>query len=74
MSALDGSDAHFAGSSSKTPESDHVNLGFQPHNKMTVKPPKQEDLQRKYATVVAQDTGNHGWYGKMSRFFGSRSS
>lgn len=64
---LNGGDQHHA-SSSKAPESDAGNLGFQPQNKMAVKPPKQEDLQRSYATIVAQDTGNHGWYGSMGTY------
>jgi erythrocyte band 7 integral membrane protein len=54
------------GGSSKAPESD-ANIGFQPQNKMTVQPPRQEDLQRSYATIVTQDMGAQGWYGSMSK-------
>ncbi len=35
---------------------------------MTVQPPKKEDLQKSYATVVAQETNPKGWYGSMSTF------
>jgi erythrocyte band 7 integral membrane protein len=58
------------GGSSKAPESD-ANIGFQPQNKMTVQPPKQEDLQRSYATIVTQDMGVQGWYGSMINTLGS---
>jgi hypothetical protein len=54
-----------AGSSSKAPESE---VGFQPQNRMAVQPPKQEDLQRSYATVVSADANPKGWYGTMSKF------
>lgn len=53
------------GGSSKAPE--EGNIGFQPQNKMTVQPPKQEDLQRSYATVVSNDVASGGWYGSMSK-------
>lgn len=33
---------------------------------MTVQPPRQEDLQRSYAGIVANDADAKGWYGSMS--------
>lgn len=45
-------------------------IGFQPTNKMTVQPPKEEDLQRSYATVVTAEANPPGWYGKMVNTFG----
>lgn len=56
------------GSSSKAPEHDPTNVGFQPQSRMAVQPPKKEDLQRSYATVVAPDANPQGWYGTMSTF------
>lgn len=44
------------------------NGGFISQNKMTVVPPKKEDLQRKYATVVEQEAGDNDWYGGMSKY------
>ncbi|CAG9944222.1 unnamed protein product [Clonostachys rosea f. rosea IK726] len=57
-----------AGSSSKAPESE---VGFQPQNRMAVQPPKQEDLQRSYATVVSADANPKGWYGTMINALGA---
>lgn len=55
-----------AGSStSKAPENETA-IGFQPQNKMDVQPPRKEDLQRSYATVVIEDANPKGWYGTMS--------
>lgn len=35
---------------------------------MNVEPPRREDLQPSYATLVGEsDQGNHGWYGSMSK-------
>ena len=66
MSSVNGAQ----GSSSKAPETD-TPLGFQPHNKMTVQPPKQEDLQRSYATVVSNEANPKGWYGTMINTLGA---
>ena len=56
-------------SSSKAPalEADQ-SIGFQPQAKMDVQPPRKEDLQRSYATVVATDVNPQGWYGTMSEY------
>jgi hypothetical protein len=53
--------------SSKGKQADS-NGGFRPHNNMAmvVQPPKPEDLQRSYATVVSADANPKGWYGSMS--------
>lgn len=56
-------------SSSKAPDTDvetNGNGGFQAQAKMTVQPPKKEDLQRSYATIVSNDANPKGWYGSMS--------
>ena len=57
------------GGSSKAPDSDvgGTTVGFTPQTKMVVQPPKKEDLQRSYASVVETDANPKGWYGSMSR-------
>lgn len=67
------------GSSAKYPESEtgatsnggggqpHTG-GFQAQSKMTVQPPKREDLQKSYASVVTEEANPKGWYGSMSKF------
>ena len=44
------------------------NGGFVSQHKMSVEPPKKEDLQRKYATVVEHEAGTNDWYGSMSKY------
>jgi erythrocyte band 7 integral membrane protein len=56
-------------SGSKVPEGESSTGGFQAQNKMTVQPPKQDDLQQSYATVVRTDVDYKGWYGGMSKSF-----
>lgn len=34
--------------------------------KMNVEPPRQEDLQQSYATLIGNDPNPKGWYGGMS--------
>ncbi len=46
-----------------------TNGGFRPQANMTVQPPRQEDLQRSYASVVDSNANPKGWYGSMSTFF-----
>lgn len=41
-------------------------VGFRPQANMTVQPPKPEDLQKSYASVVGVDPQPKGWYGAMS--------
>jgi len=50
---------------------DETAVGFQPTNKMTVQPPKEDDLQRSYATTVGSEANPPGWYGKMVNAFGA---
>ncbi|PHH63291.1 hypothetical protein CDD81_6148 [Ophiocordyceps australis] len=45
--------------------------GFQPQANMAVIPPRQEDLQRSYATLVGDDANPKGWYGSMINALGS---
>ncbi|UNI19879.1 hypothetical protein JDV02_006023 [Purpureocillium takamizusanense] len=44
--------------------------GFQPQGKMTVQPPKKEDLQKSYASIVGDDGNPSGWYGSMVNTLG----
>lgn len=55
-------------SKGKAPEQNDVsnNIGFRPQVNMTVEPPKPEDLQKSYASIVGDDSGPQGWYGSMS--------
>jgi hypothetical protein len=44
-----------------------VDGGFRPQAVVNVQPPRQGDLQPKYAQVLqGEDDGSHGWYGSMS--------
>ncbi|KAJ9149969.1 Stomatin family protein [Pleurostoma richardsiae] len=45
--------------------------GFRPQANMSVEPPRPEDLQRSYATVVDTDANPKGWYGSMINGFGA---
>jgi len=46
--------------------------GFRPqHNMVSVQPPRREELQRSYATVVADDVDPQGWYGSMINALGA---
>lgn len=46
--------------------SETLNSGFKPQgNMVAVVPPKPEDLQRSYATVVDANANPKGWYGSM---------
>jgi len=49
--------------------------GFRPHapmnTLMNVEPPKPEDLQKSYATLVGTDADAKGWYGGMINTLGS---
>jgi hypothetical protein len=69
QSSLDDPASHHAnsGSSSKNPNGEHSLGGFQAQNKMAVQPPREDDLQQSYATVVRTDADHKGWYGGMSK-------
>jgi erythrocyte band 7 integral membrane protein len=54
-----------------TPEGEPSLGGFQAQHKMAVQPPKQEDLQRTYATIVTEEASPNDWYGKMINSFGA---
>ncbi|KYK55332.1 stomatin-like protein [Drechmeria coniospora] len=69
------SDANAESSARKPHGSDentHPSLGgFQPQSRMAVQPPKKEDLQRSYATVVGDEEPQpRGWYGSMIHALG----
>jgi regulator of protease activity HflC (stomatin/prohibitin superfamily) len=51
-------------------ETDHIN-GFRPQHGLVVQPPKKEDMQVSYATIVAADANPKGWYGTMINGLGS---
>ena len=54
-------------SKGKAPEHNEANnVGFRPQANMVVEPPKPEDLQKSYASIVGDDAGPQGWYGSMS--------
>ena len=71
MSASAASAASDAGAAS----SNNINggkipdVGFRPQANMAVVPPKKEDLQKSYASIVGDDHNPAGWYGSMSKFF-----
>jgi erythrocyte band 7 integral membrane protein len=52
-------------------ERDEHQVGFRPTVPMTVEPPKQEDLQKSYASIVGTDADAKGWYGGMINAFGA---
>ncbi|KAF4976466.1 hypothetical protein FZEAL_6866 [Fusarium zealandicum] len=72
MSSTDGM-LHGAGSSSKAATTAPVdgNGGFMAQHKMAVEPPKREDLQQSYGTVVEPDANPKGWYGSMTNTLGT---
>lgn len=54
-------------SKGKAQDPPHYTNGFKPRDDMTaVQPPRQEDMQRSYAAIVAEDVNPKGWYGSMS--------
>ncbi|KLU91508.1 erythrocyte band 7 integral membrane protein [Magnaporthiopsis poae ATCC 64411] len=56
----------------KAPESgDGPAIGFRPQANMTVQPPRQEDLQKSYASIVGEDSNPKGFYGIMVNAFGT---
>ena len=67
------------GSSSKVTDLEHNDQhehhngtgGFVANQKMAVQPPRQEDLQKSYASIVGNDANPKGWYGSMSMYLSS---
>jgi len=57
----------------KAPEQNDTNnnVGFRPQANMSVEPPKPEDLQKSYASIVRDDSGPQGWYGSMINALGA---
>ncbi|EFZ01361.1 SPFH domain/Band 7 family protein [Metarhizium robertsii] len=53
-------------SSSKAPAPAYESQG-----KMNVEPPRQEDLQQSYATLIGNDPNPKGWYGSMINTIGA---
>lgn len=55
--------------SSKAPDTNGVGgqTGFRPQGPMVVQPPREEDLQKSYASIVGTDADAKGWYGGMSK-------
>ncbi|KAI1279796.1 stomatin family protein [Xylaria sp. FL0933] len=45
--------------------------GFRQQAAMAVVPPRQEDLQQSYASIVDSDASPRGWYGSMINAFGA---
>ncbi|KAK6954944.1 hypothetical protein Daesc_002573 [Daldinia eschscholtzii] len=45
--------------------------GFQPQGNMTMEPPREQDLQQSYASIVGTDANPKGWYGSMINAIGS---
>jgi hypothetical protein len=56
-------------SKGKTPLTTNGNGGFQAQANMKVEPPKREDLQRSYASVI-EEVHFPGWYGTMINCLG----
>ncbi|KIH89208.1 hypothetical protein SPBR_07445 [Sporothrix brasiliensis 5110] len=46
-------------------------VGFRPQANMAVVPPRKEDLQKSYASIVGDDHNPAGWYGSMINSLGS---
>ncbi|KAL2255400.1 hypothetical protein VTK26DRAFT_3446 [Humicola hyalothermophila] len=54
----------------KATDSAAASGGFQSHANMTVQPPKPEDLQQSYASIVDNNPNSMGWYGAMINTLG----
>jgi len=60
----------------KAPINDHAEtettqIGFRPQANMVVIPPKREDLQMSYASIVDDNANPKGWYGSMINGLGA---
>lgn len=58
--------ANGKGKSAEHSEAPPPAVGFRPQANMTVEPPRPEDLQKSYASIVGTDADAKGWYGSMS--------
>ncbi|KAK9778946.1 putative Band 7 domain-containing protein [Seiridium cardinale] len=72
MSATDSSAAPLRKDKGPSTNGD-APVGFRPQQNMmvNVEPPKQEDLQPSYASIVGNDANPKGWYGSMINALGS---
>ncbi|KAK0651659.1 stomatin family protein [Cercophora newfieldiana] len=62
------------GSSKGKAAADHAEptaVGFRPQANMTVLPPRREDLQKSYASIVDDNANPKGWYGSMINGIGA---
>ncbi|OAA57466.1 stomatin family protein [Niveomyces insectorum RCEF 264] len=66
-----GAYAATAGSSSAEGSKPVHELGFRPQVNMAVEPPRKEDLQKSYASIVGDDGNPAGWYGSMINALGT---
>ncbi|KAI1860791.1 uncharacterized protein JN550_011253 [Neoarthrinium moseri] len=73
MSTTDNSATPLNKSKAPAPTSTNgdVQIGFRPQQNMAVEPPRQEDLQPSYASIVGNDADAKGWYGSMINALGS---
>lgn len=73
LGSVNGSTAVSAGKRADLGGRGSQDDGFEPEAAMVVEPPRQEDLQRSYATIVDANANPKGWYGSMSKSFFSLS-
>lgn len=59
------------GRSSAAPTGQSGHTGFRSEAPMIVEPPREEDLQQSYASIVGTDADAKGWYGSMINAFGA---
>ncbi|KAK3683849.1 hypothetical protein B0T22DRAFT_469011 [Podospora appendiculata] len=64
---MNSNDADQSSAGTRGKHVDSSAVGFRPHaNMVVVNPPKPEDLQQSYASIVGTDADAKGWYGSMS--------
>ncbi|EPE07558.1 stomatin-like protein [Ophiostoma piceae UAMH 11346] len=66
MSAPAGPSTDANGATKSVPD-----VGFRPQANMAVVPPRKEDLQMSYASIVGDDHNPSGWYGSMINSLGA---
>lgn len=67
MSATENSAAPLRKDKTPVTNGDNNAIGFRPQQAMNVEPPKPQDLQPSYASIVGNDANPKGWYGSMSK-------
>lgn len=65
---LNGQEGSVGSSRGKAPDGGETQIGFRPQTNMSVQPPRQEDLQKSYASIVGDEANPKGWYGTMGLF------